>query len=190
MKDKKTSIKRHLEALRRREAIPRLLIILGIIIVATIGVWYLMQQRGPDGLALPRTLATDFSLTDLEETTFQLSDFRGKVIVIDFMATWCVGCMQQMPHLEVIREKYEEKIVLISIDVDPTESKESLSAFAQSFRYTNWIWAKDTANVAQAYDVSSLPKMVIIDQDGYIRFTHIDVIPASTFIQVIDQLVV
>lgn len=190
MKDKKTSMKRHLEALRRREAIPRLLIILGIIIVATIGVWYLMQQRGPDGLAPPRTLATDFSLTDLEETTFQLSDFRGKVIVIDFMATWCVGCMQQMPHLEVIREKYEDKIVLISIDVDPTESKESLSAFAQNFRYPNWIWARDTANLVQAYDVSSLPKMVIIDQDGYIRFTHIDVIPASTFIQVIDQLVV
>ncbi|TEU06180.1 TlpA family protein disulfide reductase, partial [Candidatus Bathyarchaeota archaeon] len=157
---------------------------LGIIIVAIAGSWYLQQSRGTG------TLAPDFSLTDLNGDAFRLSDFKGKVVVIDFMATWCGPCRQQLPHLKVIWEKedYSDKIVLMSIDIDPTESAETLRSFAQGFPYATWIWARDTANLGQAYQVAGIPKTVIIDRDGYIRFTHTGVTYASTFIEEIDQL--
>ena len=168
----------------RRRTIYVSLIVLGIIIVAIAGSWYLQQSRGTG------TLAPDFSLTDLNGDAFRLSDFKGKVVVIDFMATWCGPCRQQLPHLKVIWEKedYSDKIVLMSIDIDPTESAEILRSFAQGFPYATWIWARDTANLGQVYQVAGIPKTVIIDQDGYIRFTHTGVTYASTFIEKIDQL--
>jgi len=168
----------------RRRTIYVSLIVLGIIIVAISGSWYLQQSRGTG------TLAPDFSLTDLNGDAFRLSDFKGKVVVIDFMATWCGPCRQQLPHLKVIWEKedYSDKIVLMSIDIDPAESAETIRSFAQGFPYATWIWARDTANLRQAYQVAGIPKTVIIDQDGYIRFTHTGVTYASTFIEKIDQL--
>jgi len=95
-----------------------------------------------------------------------------------------------MPHLKVIweNETYGGKIVLMSIGIDPTESEEILRAFAQGFPYATWIWARDTANLGQFYHVTAIPKTVIIDQDGYIRFTHTGVTTALTFIQEINQL--
>jgi len=55
----------------------------------------------------------------------------GKVVVLDFMATWCGPCRLQMPHFKVVGERYDREIVLISIDVDPRESPEVLRPFAQ-----------------------------------------------------------
>ncbi|MFQ5999760.1 MAG: TlpA family protein disulfide reductase [Candidatus Bathyarchaeia archaeon] len=191
----------------RRRTIFVSLIVLGIVIVAIAGGWYLLQPSGegrqitiftisnvslttPPVNEHPGTLAPNFSLTDPDGNSSWLSDFRGKVVVIDFMATWCPSCRQQMSRLKVIWEKenYRDKIVLMSIDVDPTESAETLRSFAQEFPYATWIWARGTANLGQVYQVTAIPKTVIIDQDGYIRFTHTGVTYASTFIEEIDQL--
>ncbi len=201
------STEKNLEVPKRRRAIFVPLIVLGIVIVAIAGGWYLLQPSG-EGRRItiftisnlsptnssanehPGTVAPDFSLTDLDRTSTWLSDFRGKVVVINFMATWCVSCRQEILHLKVIWEKenYRDKIVLMSIGVDPTESGETLESFAQEFPHATWIWARDTANLAQAYEVMFIPKTVIIDQDGYTRFAHTGVTPASVFIQEIDQL--
>lgn len=171
----------------RRRTILVSFMVLGVVIIAIVGGWYLFQPKSQEKEG---TLASDFSLTDLDGNSFQLSDFRGKVVVIDFMATWCGSCRQQIPYLKVVweEERYGDKIVLMSIDVDPTESAETLRSFAQEFPYATWIWARDIVNLAQTYQVTNIPKTVIIDQDGYIRFTHIGVEPAATFIQEIDQL--
>jgi len=172
--------------IRRRRMLVSLLVLAIVIVAITVG-WYLLQPKSQEHEG---NLASDFSLTDLDGNTFWLSDFRGKVVVIDFMATWCEPCRQQMPHLKVIWEKedYRDKIVLMSIDIDPTQSAETLRSFAQDFPYATWIWARDTANLGQVYQVTAIPKTVIINQDGYIRFKHTGVTSASTLIREIDQL--
>ncbi len=112
------------------------------------------------------------------------------MVILDFMATWCGGCRAEIPHLGEIwqKEDYKNKIVIVSINVDPTESAETLKSFAQEFPYATWIWARDTANLAQVYEVVYIPKIVIIDTDGYIRFKHDDVTGASALMSEIDQL--
>jgi thiol-disulfide isomerase/thioredoxin len=159
-----------------------LLIVLSIIIISSS--WYLFQSRN--------IIAPDFSLTDLDGNPFRLSDFKGKIVIIDFMDVWCLPCRQQIPHLKVIWEKedYRNKIVLLSIEVNVVIPEEILKDFRQEFPYATWIWAKDKANesIASLYQVSYIPKIVIIDQYGYIRFVHTGLTDSSILIQEIDKL--
>lgn len=150
-------------------------------VVSVVTGWYLLQQK--------ETAAPDFSLVDLEGSTFSLSDFRGKVVVIDFMATWCGPCTRQISNYKVVWEKFRNRIILMSIGIDPTESEDTLRAFAKLFPYAKWIWAKDTANLAEAYGVTAIPKTVIIDQKGNIRYSHVGVTSASTIIEEIEYLI-
>ena len=196
-----------MEGSTRRRAIFISLIIVGALLVAVAGGSYLLQPSGegrqvtiftvsnPSSTSSPidsllGKLAQNFSLADSEGTTFWLSDFGGKVVVLDLMATWCGPCRRQMPHLKVVWENqnYSNKIVLMSIGIDPTESAEAIRAFAQEFSYATWIWARDTVNLGQTYRVTFIPKTVVIDQDGYIRYTHTGVTYDSSLIEEIDQL--
>ena len=161
------------------------MVLIIVMIVAIGGGLYLFSVVGQEP---PGVLATDFSLTDLDGNPFKLSDYRGSVVVIDFMATWCGPCRVEMPHYGTIWEEYDETIVIMSIDIDPNESEQTLRNFSQEFPYATWIWARDTFNLGQPYQVTAIPTTVIIDQAGYIRFTHVGVTPAATFIQEINQL--
>jgi len=159
------------------------LILLASISILTLSYWYPLQLKNS---SVP--VASDFLLSDLDGSTLCLSDFRGKIVLIDFMATRCNQCKKQMPNLAAVWEVYEDKIILISIDVDPRESENILRNFTQRFPYARWFWAKDTANLIVKYDVTAIPKMVIIDQKGYIRYSHIGVTTASELIEEIKQL--
>lgn len=168
------------------------IIIVGAIIVgvAVGGGYHILQPRNQDQSDSNRgILAADFSLTDLDGNSFSLADFRGSVVVIDFMATWCGPCRRMMPQLREVWEEHQSRIVLMSIDIDPRESDETLRGFAQEFPYATWIWAvDDTASLGRIYEVTFIPKTVVIDMDGYIRFTHFGVTPASTLVNEVEQL--
>lgn len=181
--------KRNGETSMRRRTLLLLLAVLAIIIVAGAGGWYLFQPKSEENNWI---LAEDFSLIDLDGNSFSLSDFRGKVVILDFMATWCGSCRQELSHLKDVweNETYKGKLVLVTIDVDLTESAETLRAFRQDFSYATWIWATDTdeEQVAQSYEVGTIPKIVIIDQKGHIRFTYTGETSALTLTQEINQL--
>jgi thiol-disulfide isomerase/thioredoxin len=155
-----------------------------VVIAASLGAFYIDKKQ----VSSRATMAPDFTLKDLNGDAFQLRNSTGKVVVLDFMATWCPSCRSQLPHDKTIVEKYGDKIILVTIDVDPTESEEALRTLARQFSYSSWVWARDTANLAQSYGVSVIPKTVIVDKNSYIRFQHTGVIDASGLIEEIDQL--
>lgn len=134
-------------------------------------------------------LAPDFTLQDINGEEFSLSDFRGKAVLLNFMATWCPTCRSEMPALGQAWAKYHDSVVFISIDIDPLrDSVEILRSFVQTYHYATWIWAMDTANVAGAYKVDFIPKTVIIDKDGVISFVHTGSIGEQTLNGQIEQL--
>ncbi len=120
--------------------------------------------------------ASGFTLTSIDNETFSLSDFEGKVVILDFMATYCEPCKTGMGHLKEVFKNYDESDVqIISIDVAESETNDMLRDFKDDYG-DDWIFAIDTeGDVEDDYSVGSIPQIVIIDQNGDIRFEHVGI---------------
>lgn len=113
--------------------------------------------------------AADFTLTDIEGQSFSLSDYRGSVVVLDFMSTRCRPCVKGMGELKAVHERYPD-VIIISIETNPSCSANTLSTFKQRYG-ADWVFAVDTKGVARQYRVWAIPKIVIVDGDGFIRYS-------------------
>ncbi|MFB0502597.1 MAG: cytochrome c biogenesis protein CcdA [Candidatus Bathyarchaeia archaeon] len=132
--------------------------------------------------------APDFTLTDIDGNTFTLSDYRGNLTVLDFMATWCGPCREEVEHLNEVYERFEDEIVIVSISIAPYyDADERLQAFREEFNM-KWTIARDTANIAINYAVTVIPTLLIIDKDGDLRHRHIGLTTGSQLSKEIAQI--
>lgn len=116
--------------------------------------------------------APAFTVTDTDGIVHNLTDYRGRVLVVDIMATWCKPCQAEMPHLATIRDAYpEDQVALLSIDGDPSETRDQLAGFKRRFN-APWAFALDTDNVRGKLELTILPKLVIIDPEGNVVFEN------------------
>jgi len=132
--------------------------------------------------------AQNFSLKDLDGNTFSLTDFHGKIVILDFMATWCGPCRVEISHLKVLKEKYDDRIVLVSISIDPASDSEGVLRQFKDEHNLTWLVARDTAGVGQAYGVNVIPTLVIVDGKGRIRFRHEGLIDDLVLSREIDKI--
>lgn len=122
--------------------------------------------------------AQDFSLYNLDNKMVRLSDFRGKVVILDFWATWCGPCIRSFPGMQSLVNKYksDEDVQFLFINTSQKESdyKSIVSEFIKKNNYsfnvlfdemTNW-----NKRIATLYEVEVLPTKIIIDKHGDIRF--------------------
>ena len=142
----------------------------------------------PDTSNLP--LAPDFNLPKVGGGYVRLSSLRGQVVILDFMATWCGPCETELAHLDDIYNTYSSsQIEILSIDVDSSEGESLLSPYKDEHNIA-WDILMDTSGInnAAGYDVSSIPTLVIVDQDGRIAYRAVGVTPASTLQAQINAL--
>ncbi|KYH42335.1 MAG: cytochrome C biogenesis protein [Candidatus Bathyarchaeota archaeon B63] len=146
-----------------------------------VGAWYLLQHSGE---------APDFTLTDLEGNVFRLSDFRGRVVLLEFMATWCGACRASMPSLKEIWTRYSRQIVLISISVDPASDTEDVLIEWTRHYGAGWIHARDTSDprVTQLYGIKVIPTYILIDKRGIIRYRYEGLTSKETLSERIAEL--
>ena len=115
--------------------------------------------------------APQFTLDSRAGSKVSLAQYKGQVVMLNFWASWCGPCRQEMPLLENIYKKYNKMgFTLIGVNVEP-DSKAAegfLQATPVSFPV---IYDKDST-VSKAYDVSGMPSTVIIDRKGNIRVLH------------------
>ena len=126
-------------------------------------------------------LAPDFNLPKVGGGYVELSSLRGKVVVLDFMATWCGPCVTEIGHLKTVRSQYgADDVIILSIDVDQSEGDSVLSPFI-SEHGINWQVLRDTTGISHHpdYDASSIPTIVIIDKDGGIAYRSVGVTSAD-----------
>ena len=112
--------------------------------------------------------APDFSLLDLHGRKVGLKQFRGKIILLNFWATWCGPCMQELPNVVKVYKKYHKKgfdIIGINLDLDKGQlkgvMKESGMTWAQYFDGTGW-----DNKFAKQFGIPSIPSMWLIDKKG------------------------
>jgi len=134
--------------------------------------------------------AQDFQLKDIDGKTFSLSDFKGKVVVLEFFASKCGPCKPQLMELREIRSAYpEDQVKIISVSFDPrADSDEVLRDLAKNVSVT-WIMARDTIGIADVYGADMAPTTYLIDRVGNIRYVSPGLTKSDSLMPKIDELV-
>lgn len=149
-----------------------IVIILAVVLVAA---FYELGHRR-SGSAKPASSqgnsAPEFSLAGLDGKPLSLADYRGKVVLLDFWATWCVPCRTEIPHFVEFQNKYREQglqVIGISMDDGPKPVQE----FYQQYKM-NYPVALGTDKVAESYGgVLGLPVAFLIGRDGRIAAKYV-----------------
>jgi peroxiredoxin len=111
--------------------------------------------------------ASDFTLKDLDGRNVRLSDYKGKTIVLYFMATWCPECRSTIPQLKEIYSLYSAKgLVLLVINV--MESKEKAAAFSRKYSLPFPTLLDEDGKVYRSYGVGGVPVKALIDRNSRI----------------------
>ena len=117
------------------------------------------------------TAAPDFQLQSFSGSTVSLSQHKGDVVMINFWATWCGPCRQEMPILDELYARYQRagfQLLGINIDDEPARAKAMLEELGVSFP----VLFDDQKAVSELYAVQAMPVSVMVDRDGVVRYTH------------------
>lgn len=114
-------------------------------------------------------LAPDFTLTDVDGETVQLSALRGRPVVLNFWATWCPPCRKEMPALENLWQQYKRGEIIV-LGVDEGEKAVTVTQFARGVVDTTFPLLLDTdREIGTQYGVRAFPSTYFIDADGRIQ---------------------
>ena len=124
--------------------------------------------------------APDFTLPLIDGGQLQLSSYRGKVVLLDFWATWCVPCREETPHFVELQKKYGDRgLQIIGVSMD--DSPDPVHPFYQQF-HINYPVVMGTSDVGSAYGgVLGLPIAFLIDREGRIYSKHMGATDAAVF---------
>lgn len=119
----------------------------------------------------PEDIVPDFTLKAMDGQNLRLDEFRGQVILINFWASWCGPCRQEMPILQKIHERYEPLgFTVLGVNVDEQQEKARRIADRMALNFPLLL---DTAQtVSEAYEVNAMPFTVLVDRNGKINYIH------------------
>jgi thiol-disulfide isomerase/thioredoxin len=111
--------------------------------------------------------AADFNLQDMNGRNVKLSDYRGKVVVLDFWATWCPPCRASIPGLEKLHKTYKDKgLVVLAVSLDQG-GWDDVKTFLSEYGVTYTV-LQGTDDVSELYQVRTIPMILVVDKAGKI----------------------
>ncbi|HHV64936.1 MAG TPA: TlpA family protein disulfide reductase [Peptococcaceae bacterium] len=111
--------------------------------------------------------APDFTLTNIEGKRVSLSDLRGKNVFLNFWASWCEPCKDEMPDLEQIWQEYQERDLVV-LTVNTGESQETVKKYIEENGYTFQVLLDSNLTVARLYNTSNIPASFFINKEGIV----------------------
>lgn len=116
--------------------------------------------------------APDFALKSAEGSNLRLSEYRGDVVLINFWATWCGPCRQEMPLLDDLYQRYERvgfRLLGVNIDDDSGRAMQMVQDLGVSFP----VLFDEKKEVSRLYQVEAMPVTLLVDREGTIRHVHL-----------------
>ena len=130
-------------------------------------VWLQSAKYEPLAIGKP---APDFSLPDLNEKPYRLSEFRGKVVFLNFWATWCKPCREEMPSMEILNKNFEKDgLVILAVSIDRVTTTKDIPPFVKGMNLTFPVLIDSWGRTDKPYKRMGVPETFIIDQEGIIR---------------------
>jgi cytochrome c-type biogenesis protein CcmF len=159
---------------RRRAIGNTVALVTGLVVLVAAGVAMWGPGHGatsqPSGRPLPGQVAPDFTLTLLDGSPFSLSDQRGKVVVLNFWASWCPPCEEEAPDLQAVWEEYGEKGVTF-VGIAYKDEEAAVRDFLSGHGITYPVGLDPTGRVAELYGITGVPETFILDGEGrVVRF--------------------
>lgn len=134
--------------------------------------------------------APDFTLEALEGPNQRLQEYRGQVVLINFWASWCGPCRQEMPVLDQLHKRYEEAgFAVLGVNVEGSRAPAEKIAKEANVSFPVLIDAKQ--KISKEYDLEAMPSTVVVDRDGKIRYIHRGYKPGdeTKYLEVVKQLI-
>jgi len=164
------------------------ILIYGVVALCLLGLYLASRHTAPKSPpSASGNLAPDFSVTDIDGKKLSLSDYRGKVVLLDFWATWCSPCREEIPHFVEMQNKYGPQgfqVIGISMDDDAKPVRE----FYQKYNLNYPVAIGDDKLADRFGGVLGLPVNFIIDRQGRISKKYLGATEASVFDEDVSKL--
>jgi cytochrome c biogenesis protein CcmG, thiol:disulfide interchange protein DsbE len=134
--------------------------------LALASLWAIEAKAVGDG-----TVAPEIALKDLSGKPVKLAELKGKVVLVDFWASWCAPCREELPVLDALYKKYKDKgLVIIGVGLDRDADK--LTKFLRGVSLSFPVVHDPAGAVANKYEPPKMPSSYVIDKRGLIRHVH------------------
>ena len=128
----------------------------------------LSHMAGAEAINVP---APDFTLESRSGENLRLEDHRGEVVMLNFWASWCGPCRQEMPLMDELYSQYKDLgFTILAVNVD--ENREEAHRFLDKVPVNYPILYDPESSVSELYEVQAMPTTVMIDRDGNARYLH------------------
>ena len=149
----------------------RLLIWVGLMaLLLLVGVALFRSQQGPVGVGYK---APEFTLTSYDGDEYSLEDLKGKVVLVNFWASWCKPCEQEAADLEAAWRFYEPRGDVLFLGVDWTDTGKKGLAYLEKFDITYPNGPDLRTKISQAYRITGVPETYIIDRNGELAYVKL-----------------
>jgi len=132
-----------------------------------------------------RRQQADFTLTDLQGRIWELKSLRGKVVLVNFWATWCPPCRKEMPDLQALYNRFQDRGLIILAISD--EEQEKVKPFIAEYKITYPVLLDPGRKVNDLFQVEGIPKSFVYDRDGKMVAQSIDMRTQRQFLQMLGQ---
>ncbi|NKB99221.1 MAG: redoxin domain-containing protein [Pseudomonadales bacterium] len=134
--------------------------------------------------------APDFTLKSLEGSNLRLEEYRGQVVLLNFWASWCGPCRQEMPILDRLHQRYEDTgFAVLGVNVEGEIAP--AQKIVDKTNVTFPVLIDEGQSVSELYDLEAMPSTVVIDRDGVVRYYHRGYKPGdeAKYVDVVKKLI-
>lgn len=148
----------------------RLIVMLGGLVILALAFGVVWLQSSKYEPLLVGMTAPDFSLPDLQGKKQRLSDYRGKVVFLNFWATWCKPCKEEMPSMQVLWENLKNQdFMMLAVSMDRVTTTKDIPPFVGNLNLSFPILTDSWGQTDKRYKLMGVPETYIIDQNGVLR---------------------